>query len=232
LETVPSVKGKPANVVFCPSPRDKAWLKLFEKHRWKDKITADFGFEAFTTPPIAAFPSCDAKFTTSAMAKELKSWALFGPPLGRTWEATDDERAKYSDIRPLVGNDWALLHCKAPPEVKDAAKAVDLDAGSAPASDPAADELSQAAKLPPAWPGTLLPEGAADVWLAAAFAEYEKIVAVENSLKEKAKDGKLTEADREKLSLALFGARSRWKTAVARLGKDVKLSQTRRDLTR
>ena len=106
LETLPSVEDKPANMVFAPTDRDQAWLKLYDKH--KGKITADFGFEAFTTAPLAAFPSCDAKFTTSAMAKDLKTWALFGPPRGRTWDASESERRKYADIRPLVSNDWAV----------------------------------------------------------------------------------------------------------------------------
>ncbi|MBX6313525.1 MAG: hypothetical protein IRY99_11505, partial [Isosphaeraceae bacterium] len=108
LETVPSVAGKPANVVFHPSDRDRKWIELYQQH--KGKIDADFGFLAFTTPPLAAFPSCDAKFTTSALAKELKSWALFGPPLGHTWEPTEPERRRDLEIRPLVPNDWTLIH--------------------------------------------------------------------------------------------------------------------------
>src|SRR5436309_1434554 len=111
-------------MVFCCADRDKAWIKLYD--RWKGRINADFGFEAFTTPPLAAFPSCDAKFTTTALAKDMKSWALFGPPLGRTWEPTDEERTKYTDIRPLVSNDWALMHTQAPPAGKEVAKVVDL----------------------------------------------------------------------------------------------------------
>src|SRR5262249_30712182 len=78
LETTASVAGKPANMVFHPSDRDMAWLRMYEKH--KGKITADFGFEAYTSAPLVGHPSCDAKFTTSALAKDLKSWALFGPP--------------------------------------------------------------------------------------------------------------------------------------------------------
>src|SRR5262249_33576005 len=57
-EPVAGLDGKPANVVFHPSDRARAWVKLFEKH--KGHISADFGFEAFTTPPLAAFPSLDA----------------------------------------------------------------------------------------------------------------------------------------------------------------------------
>ena len=62
---------------------------------YKGKIDADFGKLAFTTPPLAAYHSLDAKFTTTDMAKELKTWALFGPPLGRTWQPTFEERQHY-----------------------------------------------------------------------------------------------------------------------------------------
>ena len=48
------------------------------------------------------------------MAREFKTWARFGPPLGRTWEPTPRERAGQPAIRPLVGNDWTLLTAEAP----------------------------------------------------------------------------------------------------------------------
>src|SRR5262249_21332070 len=82
LETVSSVKGRPVNVVFHPSDRDRCWLRLF--HKFKGKIDADFGKVAFTTPPIASFPSLDAKFTTTDLDNDLQTRALFGPPLART----------------------------------------------------------------------------------------------------------------------------------------------------
>src|SRR5262245_3584299 len=99
-ETVPDLGGKPANLVRYPRTRDKAWLNLFEKHR--GKIDEAFGFVAFSTPPLAAFPSCDAKFTTADLAKRLESWALFGPPLGKTWDSSPDDRKKYPEVQPLV----------------------------------------------------------------------------------------------------------------------------------
>ena len=94
LETVPALDGRPANVVFHPSDRDRKWLELFDR---KNKaIDVEFGFMAFTTPPLSAAHSLDAKFTTTKMARELKTWAKFGPPLGLTWEPTDAERAQVS----------------------------------------------------------------------------------------------------------------------------------------
>ena len=98
LETVPALDGRPANVVFHPSDRDRTWLRLFDR---KNKaIDADFGFQAFTTPPLAASHSLDAKFTTTAMARELETWAKFGPPLGRTWEPTDGRAPRVSRDSP------------------------------------------------------------------------------------------------------------------------------------
>ena len=107
LETVPALDGRPANVVFHPSDRDRTWLELFD-HKNKG-IDVNFGFTAFTTPPLSAAHSLDAKFTTTAMARELKTWAKFGPPLGHTWEPTEGERKRFTDIRPLVGNDWTIF---------------------------------------------------------------------------------------------------------------------------
>ncbi len=177
LETVASVEGKPANLVFHPSDRDRTWLKLYAKHQ--GKITADFGFEAFTTPPLCAAHSCDAKFTTTALAKDLKSWALFGPPLGRTWEPTARERTALPSIRPLIGNDWTLLTPDAPSSSSSEGKtpaAVDLASSKKKPEVPAREaEIPP----PPAWHGTLLPRSDGDVWLAAAFADYERIVARE-----------------------------------------------------
>jgi hypothetical protein len=229
LETVPSVEGKPANMVFACSDRDQAWLKLYDKH--KGKINADFGFEAFTMAPLAAFPSCDAKFTTSAMAKDLKTWALFGPPRGRTWDASEAERKRHHDIRPMVSNDWAVLTAAVPRDSGKAVAAVDLKEPKVPTFE--IYKAEETDTLPPAWHGTILPKSDADAWLAAAFADYEKVVAYEKSLKEKDTDDKSSDDDekekKDKLAVARYEARSRYLTAVKRLGRDVPLAETKAD---
>lgn len=230
LETIPSVAERPANMCFCCSDRDKAWIKLYD--RWKGRIDAGFGFEAFTTPPLAAFPSCDAKFTTSSLAKKMQSYAVFGPPLGRTWEATPEERDKYSDIRPLVANEWTLLSPNPPEQVKDAQVAqvaVDLQP---PWERSSSEDPDYRGKRSPVWHGTLLPKTDADIWLAAAFAEYERVVALEKELLGKHKDGKLTQSDRDKLEVALFAFRSKYLTAAIRSGHDAPLAETKRDFRR
>ena len=50
----------------------------------------------------------------------------------------------------------------------------------------------------PAWHGTILPATDGDIWLAVAFAEYERYVAKEKAMKNR-NDGKLTQANRDEL---------------------------------
>jgi hypothetical protein len=221
LETIASVEGRPGSAVFHPSDRDRKWLALYD--RYKGKIDADFGTLAFTTPPLAAYPSVDAKFTTTDMVKELKTWALFGPPLGRTWKPTFKEQSNFPEIRPLVSNPWAVLHAT-PPEADGTkgAPVVDLhnpEDGkvAAPASDP---------KAPPtkaAWHGTLLPKEDADTWVAVAFADYERIVAFENAFEEKASP--LPLASRDFLAVELFAHRANYELG-ARARPEVPLART------
>jgi hypothetical protein len=244
LDAVASVEGRPQNVVWRPSDRDKTWLKLFEKHR--GKIGVEFGKEAFTTPPLAASHALDAKFTTTDLARDLKTWALFGPPLGRTWLPTDEEKKNYPEIRPLVSNPWTVLQAQSPVEPQKPFLAADL-------REKIQTKEKEDEKLPPtkpAWHGTLLPKTDGDIWLAASFAEYEKIVALEKTL-EQMKDGKAEEKggeeayspsllashlqqgrssdleeERDRLAIELFGYRSAY-LASGRAGKEVPLMETR-----
>lgn len=224
LETVAAIDSKPANVTFRPSDRDRKWIQLYEAN--KGKIGPGFGFEAFTTPPLAAFPSCDAKFTTSAMAKDLKCFALFGPPRGRTWEPTDAERARRPDIRPLVSNDWTILRADAPfPTSTAAPVAVDLAGAASGDGDPHPEARLLRA---PAWHGTILPGADVDLWLASAFSDYEKVVALEHALK--GDDGKLSEAAKDRVAMALFAHRERYRSAMRRLGRDVPIASVRSEM--
>jgi hypothetical protein len=231
LETIPSVAGRPANVVFEPTARDMAWQRLYRKH--KGKIGAAFGREAFTTPPIAASSSLDAKFTTTDLAKQLKTWALFGPPLGRAWQPTEDERRRYPDIRPLVSNPWTILHAEPPPRMPAPSQvAVDLPGGKpspAAAPAPAAGRRQRAVLDVPAWRGTLLPGGDGDLWLATAFADYQRVYSREKALRARHdKKGDLTPTERDQLGLDLFAFRGPYQRAV-RAGHDVPLSAVRFD---
>jgi len=230
IETIPSVSGRPANVVFHPSDRDRCWLELFDR---KNKaIDVGFGFAAFTTPPLAAAHSLDAKFTTTAMARELSAWTKFGPPLGQTWEPSDAERHRFSSIRPLVPNDWTVLRADLPLDGKAATPAaVDLARLKKTDDRSKQNDAVLEHEHSPVWHGTLLPESDADIWLASAFAEYEAIVAADKAIKGAAPGEKLGQRDRDRISLGLFAPSSRYLAAVARRGgKDIPLIETRADL--
>ena len=201
LETLASTAAAPANLVWRPSDRDICWQRLYAKHR--GKIGVDFGKEAFTTPPVAAYHSLDAKFTTTDLAKQLKTWALFGPPLGRTWEPTPDERQRHPEVRPLVSNPWTILHAEPTARDKaDAPLAVDLPGPLEPPKEtPTRSVRSRRNPSTPAWQGTLLPKTDADTWLAAAFADYQRVFSLEN-------------ASRDRLALELFQFRTSYTTSV------------------
>jgi hypothetical protein len=241
LETIAGTGDRPGNMVFHPSDRDMTWQRLYAK--WRGRIDADFGKEAFTTPPLAAYHSLDAKFTTTDMAKELKTWALFGPPLGRSWQPTREEQEKYPDIHALASNPWTVLHAAAPSSGEvAAAPGVDLPnregrarRSPSPSGDDSDPEERMEEERPlltgPAWRGTLLPKTDGDVWLAAGFANYEKYVNAEKVARQRATDHHLTAADRDRLAAQLFGARAGY-LAAARAGEDVPLVKTRADVAR
>ncbi len=228
LETVASVEGRPAAAVFRPSARDRKWLELYD--RYKGQIDVEFGKLAFTTPPLAAYPSLDAKFTTTDLAKELKTWAIFGPPLGRTWKPTFRERKQYPEIQSLVSNPWTVLHAAPPKGSSGSDTIVDLPdpmkGGKIAAKDLATPALPQTRA---AWHGTILPQSDADIWLATGFANYEKVAALDNELRKRAEDHKLTRADREQLALVLFAWRADYELG-ARAHPEVPLEATRAHL--
>jgi hypothetical protein len=233
LETIPGVNGEPANMVFCPSDRDKTWLRLFNQH--KGKLDADFGKLAFTTPPLAAYHSVDAKFTTTDLARELKTWAVFGPPLGRTWQPSPEDLKRFPDVQPLVSNPWAIL-CPTEPSKGPAPVVADLpEPLNTPLRSAALQEEDRPLPTVPAWHGTLLPKTDADIWLATAFADYERIVARDIALRarheKKGNDESTAKADdRDRLAVQLFAHRSNYLTGVRAGGEEV-LAKTRADLT-
>jgi hypothetical protein len=238
LETIASVEDKPANLVWKPSDRDRKWLQLYAQH--KGKINADFGKVAFQTTPLCSSITIDAKYTTTDLAKQLKSWCLFGPPLGKSWQPTDDEKQRFPEIRPLVSNPWAILHAQAPvkeeakgPQIADLPDKID-DASGGDKEDKKQSILRTEDRSPPtvpAWHGTILPKTDADIWLATAFADYQKIVALENALLEQAKDGKLTADDKDKLAVDLFTHRANY-LAASRIKGDVPLAKIRSEFGR
>lgn len=232
LETIAATHDRPANMVWNPSDRDVEWLKLYKKH--KGKMTVDFGREAFTTPPICAFASVDAKFTTTSLAKDLKSWAIFGPPRGKTWLPTDHEKRKYYEVEPLVSHPWTILHGGAPGSEPTGETPADLLAKGGEGrrnNDDEEEEEHGADPIPPAklvWRGTLLPQSDSDIWLASAFADYHRIVAREKGYLSLSDNGCLCDKDLGKLGTTLYAARARYLSSAAEIG-DIPLTRTRSD---
>src|SRR5262245_17510217 len=238
LETIASLVDKPVNVVFRPTDRDLMWQRLYTKHR--GRIDAGFGFEAFTTPPLAAAHSLDAKFTTTALARELKTYALFGPPLGRTWQPSDFEQKRYGDeIKPLISNGWTLLEPDAPQtgsQERGHNYAVDLATSashrknmSKPRTNTIANSGTEhnADVTGPAWHGTLLPNRDSDTWLAAAWAEYERVVGPERVHRGGREVQSQFDAATDRMNLAMFPYRSQFILATSAL-PDMTLANLRR----
>jgi Phospholipase B len=230
LETMASVDEQPGKTLFVPSERDKVWLRLYDRH--KGKIDDDFGKLAFTTPILTAYSSLDAKFATADMVKDLKTWALWGPPLGRTWKPTDKEKADHPGIRPLVSNPWTVLHPGIPGDPGAAAdRIVDLHdpkTGKSRLDLASADERRtrrHTATLP-AWHGSLLPSTDVDLWLVSSYPTYQGWAAHDNTLRESGKE--LTARQRDQLGVALFAERSLYELG-ARAREEVALEKLKPD---
>ena len=231
LETIPGVNAAPANMVWRPSDRDRTWLRLYQEH--KGKIDVSFGKLAFTTPPVAAHPSLDAKFTTTDLARDLKTWAIFGPPLGKTWQPTEEEKKRYADIRPMVSNPWTVLHAGAPARTELAANSpVDLRDESNSEQRGFGRRRNRRARVQEAaWHGTILPRSDADIWLATAFADYERVVSMPppNPETRDRTDGQSEASDEQtRTGLSLFAFRSEYSAGARPFGRGAELRSSRR----
>jgi hypothetical protein len=226
LETIPSVQGKPANMIFQPKQRDITWQKFYHKNR--GKIGVDFAKEVFSSPIIATpRASLDAKFTTTAMAKKLESWAMYGPPTGTTWEPTEIEKQKYPEVKALVAHPWTVLGITAPPkDVGHDAPVIAAVNGGAKGMGKKKGSGSDTV-LPPAWRGTLLPDCDGDIWLAASFADYEHLVATERAALRK---GESPQTASETLDKSVANLRKTYTNAKLDVPlKDIKFSTMKDD---
>lgn len=201
LETVASINDRPQNMIYRPHDRDRVWVQLYNSH--KGRIDADFGREAFTTAPLASFTSVDAKFTTTDMAKDMKSYAMFGPPMGRSWQPAPWEREKFPAVRPMLTNPWTVIHSNAPAQSKEPL-ATDL---GGPRHE---EKVSGGDGNKPGWHGTIFPKNDADTWLAVSFAEYERFFSREFKQIESAKDHCLCDADKRQSLRDLYGPRANY----------------------
>jgi len=228
METIAGVEGRPsAMAAFAPCNRDTIWLRMYE--RFQGKIDADFGRMVVTSPSLVGPYSVDAKYTTSDLAGQFKTWATFGPPLGPSWEPTFTERKNFPEVRPLVPNPWVVLHAVAPPQSEESSMNIadlldpeDSELSPLPRKGPEKDSESDRT-APAAWHGTLLPKSDAEIWLTTAFANYERIVAQETLLGSAKKGHKSSDLD--ELGLSVFYYRSVYELG-ARAGEDIPLSRT------
>jgi hypothetical protein len=120
LEALPAHGERPEKEEWEAQDRDKAWLKFYEKY--KGKIDGRAAKEAFASETLALPNSLDAKFTTTALAKDLASQALYGPPTGKTWKPTAEDKQRHPDIEALESHPWTVLTINPPPVVKPEAK--------------------------------------------------------------------------------------------------------------
>jgi hypothetical protein len=125
-----------------------------------------------------------------------------------------------------VSNPWTILHTAAPARSQSTTVAVDLPNLNA---HPSAASPHRALLDVPAWHGTLLPQGDGDIWLAAAFAEYQRYVAKEKSMRSQ-HDGTLTQANKDELALDLFAWQSAYGSTL-RKRTDVPLTEIKSELT-
>jgi hypothetical protein len=218
MEAVADPAQSQKDLTWVPSDRDLKWLTLFEQHQ--GKLDPEFGFTAFTTPPLSAARSLDAKFTTADLLKEWKTWAVFGPPIGPVWQPDAAQQARNPFVRALVGNDWTLLTvapvAQGPANVGRAEVHGDWDGFKLP--EPAPPGSS--------WNGILLAAADADVWLAAGFAGYEPVF----NVMPHHPDAQVTPVHQAEIERRLFRWRSQYGIAVRRMGKNVALAETHGDL--
>jgi len=203
LETISGTNDRPTDMTFCPQIRDVEWVKLFNQNL--GKIDAGFGKLAFGKPPLAARESCDAKYTTGEMAREMKSFAHWGDPAGQLWEPKDDVKRDFPSAKPIMPNDWTVLSVDPPAGSREKSLlAVDLKNDGPEAEDPADENKKPQPEV--VWHGTLLPASDADLWLASSFSHFHDYVAHERELRQKhEKDSEsLTQADRDDLAMQLF----------------------------
>lgn len=219
LETVAAVDGRPSPVgAYAPSKRDTVWLRMYD--RYKGSIDTDAARRMLTTPEIVSAYAVDAKYTNREMASALQTWASFGPPVGSVWRPTGIERKKFSAIKPLVHNPWTVLTSNPPAPGNNVCPADRPNLFKPPERPP--DGKAEE----PAWHGTLLPANDSDIWLTTAFANYERIVAMEKKRKQRSGNGALRREDLQELGVELSYYRSIYAHG-ARTGGDFPLAATK-----
>lgn len=103
---------KPEKRVWEPDDRDEAWLAFYKDRA--GKIDAASAKAALTDPVLAQPSSLDAKFATADLAARLATHATYGPPTGKPWKPTDEQKRDHPEIKPLVPHPWTVLTAEPP----------------------------------------------------------------------------------------------------------------------
>jgi hypothetical protein len=103
---------EPDKIVWEADERDKAWMKFYKAYA--GKIDAAAARKALTSDELALPHSLDAKYATAEMAKKLATHAMYGPPTGKTWKPTEDERRNHPEIKTLDPHPWTVLTAEPP----------------------------------------------------------------------------------------------------------------------
>ncbi len=108
LEALPAeADERPERTEWEPDDRDKAWLKFYKE--FAGKIDAAAAKVAFTNETLAQDSSLDAKYATADMAKKLATHAMYGPPHGKPWKPTDEQKRDHPEIMTLEPHPWTVL---------------------------------------------------------------------------------------------------------------------------
>jgi hypothetical protein len=180
LEYVPDPHGAPEDLPFVAGPRDIKWQEMYQQY--KGKMDEGFAALAFRTAPLVSSTTMDAKIATSAMAKSMMMWALFGKPNQREWAPSPMQKDQFAGNDGLYSSGYRLFQGHPADAIKmlldGAPKASPIPAqaaskengggrGGRHAGPSVVDE-----KL---WKGWILPASDSDVWLSAGATGYHSV---------------------------------------------------------
>jgi hypothetical protein len=226
LEYVPDPHGAPRDLPFVPGIRDVKWQQMYKEH--KGSIDESFGFLAFRTAPLVSASTMDAKVTTSEMASQMMTWALFGKPNQREWAPSP--RDDYSANTGLYSSGYKLFQAQADSSVKPlltgapAATALQASADrDSPRGRGGRRRAAASASKDYLWKGWILPASDSDVWLTAGSAAYYDVLNgddVEKELDVYRAGFRLATLDRDQplASLASSTTSSNWHTIAESKG--------------
>jgi hypothetical protein len=181
LEYAPDPHGAPQDLPFVPATRDIKWQEMYQQN--KGKIDEGFAALAFRTAPLVSSTTMDAKIATSAMAKAMMMWALFGKPNQREWVPSAMQKDQFAANDGLYSSGYRLFQGHPADAIKmlldGAPKASPITAKEAGAEGGRGGRRGRGGDASAAndnlWKGWILPASDSDAWLTAGATEYHAI---------------------------------------------------------